>query len=307
MALPRAKWPVRAHNARARLRGERVVVTKPDQSYELSDVADLIWRSLTGRRTVDEIAAVVADRYGVEPDAVRADVDEFMAELVVEGFVEWLDNPASEDDAAHAEVDWTNRPRTQAHFDPTTYDDFIRGDVPHYDELQAALATATRSVRASSILDLGTGTGETARIVLSVHPEASLTAFDASAEMLAAAARRLAGARVECRVGRLQDGLPSGRFDLVVSALALHRLSDRDKAKVLLEVADRLAPSGRVVIGDVIRAPNQSAATVLLYPGHDHPSSPDDLVRWLDEAGLLGRVAWQKDDVAVVIGERVDS
>jgi tRNA (cmo5U34)-methyltransferase len=301
---PHAKWPVRAATARARLRGENVVVTKPDRSYELSDVAGLIWRSLTGRRTVDEIAEAVADRYGVETQAVRGDVDEFLDQLAADGFVEWRDAPANEEEAARAEVDWTNRPPELPHFDPVTFDQFIRGDVPHYDELQTAIAEATRGVRASSILDLGTGTGETARKVLSFHPRASLTALDSSAEMLETAAQRLEGVTVERVVGRLQDGLPPGPYDLVVSALALHRLSDAEKADVLREAGALLAPAGRVVIGDVVRARQQEAATVLLYPGHDHPSSLGDLVRWMEAAGLAGRVAWERDDVAVVVGEQ---
>jgi hypothetical protein len=49
--------------------------------------------------------------------------------------------------------------------------------------------------------------------------------------MLAAATAEAAGA--DLRVGRLQDPLPQGNFDLVVSALAVHHLDGAGKADLL--------------------------------------------------------------------------
>lgn len=54
----------------------------------------------------------------------------------------------------------------QYHFDPTTYLDMIRAEVPSYDELQEAVVAATADLRPSRLLDLGTGTGATAQRVL---------------------------------------------------------------------------------------------------------------------------------------------
>ena len=96
-------------------------------------------------------------------------------------------------------------------------------EVPDYERLQAELVAATRGVKAGTILELGTGTGETARRVLDAHPEARLVGIDSSRRMLDRARRTLEPARVRLERGRLEAMLPDGLFDLVVSALAIHR------------------------------------------------------------------------------------
>jgi len=47
----------------------------------------------------------------------------------------------------------------QFHWDPATYRDLMRTEVPAYDELQDAVAGATGPVTTRRVLDLGTGTG----------------------------------------------------------------------------------------------------------------------------------------------------
>jgi tRNA (cmo5U34)-methyltransferase len=134
--------------------------------------------------------------------------------------------------------------RDQFHFDPASYLEMIRVEVPSYDELQDIVAEATVGIHAERVLELGVGTGETSRRVLDLHPEAKLVGIDESAEMLAAASGDLAAA--ELRVSRLQDPLPEGNFDLVVSALAVHHLDAAGKADLYARVADRLGP-GRTI------------------------------------------------------------
>src|SRR5216117_1914919 len=100
----------------------------------------------------------------------------------------------------------------QFHFTPERYLQLMHEEVPAYDELQDETARAT-GTGAASILELGTGTGETARRILARHPGARYVGIDASAEMLAAANLPAA----ELHVGRLEDPLPAGPFELVVS------------------------------------------------------------------------------------------
>src|SRR4249919_2522181 len=95
----------------------------------------------------------------------------------------------------------------------------------------------------SRLLDLGVGTGETSRRCLAAHPEAALIAIDASAEMLKVAAHAL-GERAEYSVGRLEDPLPQGPFELVVSALAIHHLDGGEKANLFRRIHECLAPAG---------------------------------------------------------------
>jgi tRNA (cmo5U34)-methyltransferase len=194
-------------------------------------------------------------------------------------------------------------PGEQFHFDPVTYLDMIREEVPAYDEFQDAVAAASDGMRAARVLELGVGTGETSRRVLELLPDAELIGIDESAEMLAAAAATVV-ARADLRVARLEDPLPEGSFDLVVSALAVHHLDGAGKADLFGRVADRLRPGGRLVLGDVV-VPEDPADVVTPIDGvYDMPSSVADQLRWLDEAGLDARVAWARQDLAVIVAER---
>ena len=73
---------------------------------------------------------------------------------------------------------------TQWHWDPGTYLQNMLEEVPSYPDLQEQTAAAASAVRAKAILELGIGTGETARRVLAAHPGARFTAIDSSEEML---------------------------------------------------------------------------------------------------------------------------
>jgi tRNA (cmo5U34)-methyltransferase len=194
-----------------------------------------------------------------------------------------------------------NRPDGyQFHFDPATYLETIRAEVPAYDKLQDAVAQATAGIHAERVLELGVGTGQTSRRVLDLHPEAKLVGIDESAEMLAAAS---AYAAADLRVSRLQDPLPEGTFDLVVSALAVHHLDGAGKADLFARVADRLRPAGRFVLGDVV-IPDDPVDVVTPINGvYDQPSTIDDQVRWLAAAGLDAEVVWAGQDLAVIVAD----
>ena len=123
-------------------------------------------------------------------------------------------------------------------FEPDIYLEFVRGHVAHYDELEDTVAGASEALAATRILDLGAGTGETARRVLEKHPGARVVLVDASAEMLEAAGLTLPEDRIEqIVVQQLEDPLPYGPFDLVISALAIHHLESADKQLLFHRIA----------------------------------------------------------------------
>ena len=193
----------------------------------------------------------------------------------------------------------------QYHWDPERYLELIREEVPGYDRLQGHVARAA-AADAESVLELGTGTGESARRVLEANPRAHLIGIDASGEMLARARRVLPAGRVHLLVKRLEDPLPDGAFDLVVSVLALHHLDSVGKADLFRRIAAVLAPSGRFVLGDVV-VPADPADMVTPVDGvYDKPSSVAEQVEWLQDAGLRARIAWARRDLAVVAAEPRD-
>jgi L-threonylcarbamoyladenylate synthase len=188
----------------------------------------------------------------------------------------------------------------QFHFDPAGYPGMIRDDIPAYDHLQDELAQASGTA-AGRILELGTGTGETALRLLTRHPGAELVGIDESDAMLAVARTRLPGDRVQLRVSRLQNALPDGPFDLVASALCVHHLHGPEKRDLFMRIRGALAPGGRFVLADVVLPADPKDAVTSLTAGFDHPSSLEDQLRWLTEAGFQVRVTWQQADLAVLV------
>lgn len=192
----------------------------------------------------------------------------------------------------------------QFHWDPDSYLSLMREEVPDYGRLQAEAVRASCEVQARSILELGTGTGETARRILAAHRRARLQGIDASEEMLVAARAALAGEDVQLDVGQLENPLPSGSFDLVVSALAVHHLHADAKAALFSRVAQVLVPGGRFVLADVVVPDDPGDAVGPLDHDYDKPSTVPDQLRWLEDAGLSAGVHWRRRDLAVLFADR---
>lgn len=190
---------------------------------------------------------------------------------------------------------------SQFHFDPETYLSMIRGDVARYDELQDATVRASEGVTAATILELGTGTGETSQRMLARHRGARLVGIDASEAMLAVAREALTGA--DLRVQRLEDPLPEGPFDLVFSALAVHHLDAPGKRDLFARVAAVLRPGGRFALADVIVPTDPANAQIPLSQDFDRPDRLDDQLAWLAAAGFNAQTTWTADDLAVVAAD----
>lgn len=161
----------------------------------------------------------------------------------------------------------------QFHWEPGTYLEKIRGEVPRFDELQAA-AIAAVPFPPVRVLDLGIGTGETSRRLLEAHPEAQITGLDSSPEMVFRA-RELG---IEVRLARMEDPLPDGPWDLVIAVLSVNHLDADARKELLRRVREQ---SRALVIGDVVS-----------------PDQREDLLAWSG-----GETAWQADDLAVVVAE----
>lgn len=177
-------------------------------------------------------------------------------------------------------------------------------EVPAYHRLQDQVAAACIGHGAARILDLGTGTGVTACTVLKVHPRAQLAGIDESSEMLAAARQSLPPNAV-LKVARLQDPLPPGPFDLVVSALAVHHLDALGKADLFRRIAAILLPGGRFVLGDVIIPSDPRDAVTPIDGVYDTPSTVADQLIWLRSAGFAATTAWLERDLAVLVGDLI--
>lgn len=187
-------------------------------------------------------------------------------------------------------------------FDPDTYLRLMSEEMPDYAELQEQTARATAGLAARTILELGVGTGETARRVLALHPGARLVGVDRQEDMLSRARELFPDA--DLRVGRLEEPLPDGPFDLVVTALAVHHLDAAGKRDLFERVAAALRPGGTFVLADVVIPRDPATATTPLEDGFDLPDTADDQLSWLRDADLDPELVWERGDLTVLRATR---
>jgi tRNA (cmo5U34)-methyltransferase len=182
----------------------------------------------------------------------------------------------------------------EVEWDPETYLTEMLDRLPGYEELQEAVAAATDGLNVETVLELGTGTGETASRVLARHPRTGWTGIDASEPMLDRARKRFPDA--DLRLARLEDPLPEGPFDLVISALAVHHL-DADGKRALFERVARVTDA--FVLGDVVVPERPEDAVIEIDGVYDVPSSVVEQLNWLREAEFDADATFVRPDLAV--------
>jgi tRNA (cmo5U34)-methyltransferase len=158
------------------------------------------------------------------------------------------------------QFDWT----------PEVYLERIRSQVPRYDELQEQ-AIAAVPFPPERVLELGMGTGETTRRLIEAYPDAWVVGLDSSPDMVFRARQTYD----DVQLARMEDPLPDGPWDLVISVLSVNQLDDEQTQALCRRVAEQ---SRSLVIGDAFE--------------------PDKLQNLLSWSG--GKVTWQADGFAVV-------
>ena len=175
----------------------------------------------------------------------------------------------------------------QFHWDPETYLELIHSEVPRYDELQEAAIDAIPFPPAR-VLELGFGTAETTRRIWERYPDTRITGLDSSPDMVFKA-RELGWE--EMRLGRIEDPLPDGPWDLVIAVLSVHHLDAAGKQDLFRRVREH---SKSLVIGDVVEVEPGRRVTPVDYE-YDIPSPAADQAEWSG-----GEVVWEVDDLAVI-------
>lgn len=158
------------------------------------------------------------------------------------------------------QFDWT----------PEVYLERIRAEIPGYDDLQDQ-AVAAIPLSPERVLELGMGTGETTRRLIEAYPDAWVVGLDASPDMVFRARQTYD----DVQLARIEDPLPDGPWDLVISVLSVNQLDDEKKQALFRRVKDH---ARSLVIGDVFVS-NQL----------------ENAVSWSN-----GEIAWQQGDLAVV-------
>ena len=158
------------------------------------------------------------------------------------------------------QFDWT----------PEVYLERIRAEIPAYDELQDQ-SVAAIPFTPERVLELGMGTGETTRRLIEAHPEAWVIGLDSSPDMVFRARETYD----DVQLARMEDPLPDGPWDLVISVLSVNELNDEQRRHLCRQVRGQ---SRSFVVGDLFEERQLS-----------------DLVEWCD-----GEVTWRSGELAVV-------
>jgi len=208
----------------------------------------------------------------------------------------------------------TNLPRPQV-WEPQAYDAPRRRLIPCFDDFYGTAARLGAEA-GPEVLDLGAGTGLLSDAVAAARPDAQLTLLDGSAAMLEQAKARFANRSVRMIESEFTEPLPPGPFDAVVSALAIHHLSDHDKRDLFRRILGVLRPGGVFVNAEQVLGPTTAldarymalheqearslgtdeaewqAAMVRMEP--DQCATVEDQLAWLREAGFEHVDCWYK-------------
>jgi tRNA (cmo5U34)-methyltransferase len=95
----------------------------------------------------------------------------------------------------------------------------------------------------------------------------------------------------EMRLGRMEDPLPDGPWDLVIGVLSIHHLDANGKRELFRRVRSE---ARALVIGDVVEVPEERRVASLTE-GWDFPSPAREQAEWCG-----GEVVWEADDLAVI-------
>jgi tRNA (cmo5U34)-methyltransferase len=190
------------------------------------------------------------------------------------------------------------------------YDAERRRLIPPYDAFYGTAVEAVRLADAEPrrILDLGAGTGILSEWMRAEFPSARVTLLDGAARMLDLARERLGEDGVEYVEADLNDPLPVGPWDAIVSSLAIHHLDHPGKRSLIGRVHAALEPGGVFVNAEQVVGPSPRlseaydawhAVAAHRHGTHDHEwaaakrrmahdqcTTVEEQLTWLRDAGF---------------------
>jgi tRNA (cmo5U34)-methyltransferase len=191
----------------------------------------------------------------------------------------------------------------------------LADEFPHRLEGEGVLLEHV-SLGVRRVLDLGTGDGRLLAMLRADRPELAATGLDFSALMLERARRRFVGdERVELIEHDLSQPLPDlGRFDAVVSSLAIHHLEHERKRSLYAEVFELLEPGGVFANFEHVASPTERLHEAFFAAIDVSTEDADPSDRLLDVETQLGWLRelgfedvdcyWKWLEMALLIGVR---
>lgn len=138
--------------------------------------------------------------------------------------------------------------------DAKQYDPQRRKLIPCFDDFYSiSVSLIQTETNKPAILDVGAGTGLLSSLILQKYPKADVTLIDISDKMLEIAKERFKHKRnVHYIVGDYSNYPFDGTYDVVMSALSIHHLTDEEKERFYKRVYHLLNPGGIFINADQV-------------------------------------------------------
>lgn len=185
--------------------------------------------------------------------------------------------------------------------------------LPHRTEGERVLLEQI-PVNTKRILDLGTGDGRLLSLVKLSRPEAEGVALDFSDPMLERAKKRFSDDKTVAIVKHdFSYPLPAkqlGRFDSVVSSLAIHHLTHTRKRELYREIFDLLNSKGVFCNLERVASPTENLHQKFVTATHTQPEDSSNKLldvetqlKWLREIGFADvDCYWKWLEIALLVG-----
>lgn len=138
----------------------------------------------------------------------------------------------------------------------SSYTELISKCVPRYHEMLFNMFRyIPESFKPKRIIDLGCGTGNLTQQILDHFPDAEINALDLSEEILEESRKRFSGAKniSFIKADFRQMDLEPGSYDLVMSSIAIHHITDPNKIRLYRDVFQSLRYNGLFIFADQTR------------------------------------------------------
>jgi tRNA (cmo5U34)-methyltransferase len=143
-----------------------------------------------------------------------------------------------------------------------TYDDWMQRALLGYSDLfgNAVRVIPFDTAQPIRVLDLGAGTGSFAAHVAAVYPNARFALMDVADKMLDAARERFKdqGGRFTFEIADYRHLAGAAEYDLVISSLSIHHLTDEEKSGLFKSIFGILKPAGAFINIDQIRGETET-------------------------------------------------
>ena len=187
------------------------------------------------------------------------------------------------------------------------YDKYRKQAIPNMDIYYNTVVKLTKNYEKPKILDLGAGTGILTQLLYTQHPTADITLFDMSTEMLNVARQKFENMNFRYVEGNYLEYDFEEKYDIVVSSLSIHHLTDDEKEVLYRKIYDILTPSGIFINADQVNGetdyteklfkkqdadylniqdiPEEAKETLRQRRKLDKPAKLSDTIRWYNDIG----------------------